>query len=38
MLLLQAYQLWQQKNGQDPFPPGLTFTPQQLFFIAHAQV
>ncbi|KAL8593449.1 hypothetical protein ACOMHN_053499 [Nucella lapillus] len=33
-----AYQTWQQKYGQDFTSPGLPYSPQQLFFIAHAQI
>lgn len=35
---LKAYLAWQNSRGQDPNPPGLQYTPQQMFFISHAQV
>ncbi|XP_076471613.1 endothelin-converting enzyme homolog [Babylonia areolata] len=37
-LAYNAYQSWQQKYGQDSTSPGLPYSPQQLFFIAHAQM
>ncbi|KAK7098450.1 endothelin-converting enzyme homolog isoform X2 [Littorina saxatilis] len=37
-LAYNAYKAWQKTHGTDPYPPGLKYTPEQLFFIAHAQV
>lgn len=34
----QAYQLWTKKNGREQQLPGLDLTPEQLFFLAFAQV
>ncbi|KAK7490082.1 hypothetical protein BaRGS_00018604 [Batillaria attramentaria] len=36
-LAYNAYTAWQRSKGADPHPPGLQYTPEQMFFIGHAQ-
>ena len=37
-MLIQAYQQWTRKNGEEERLPGLDLTPEQLYFLAFAQV
>lgn len=37
-MLTQAYQQWTGKNGEEKRLPGLDLTPEQLYFLAFAQV
>ena len=36
--LLQAYQHWKLRNGEEPRLPGLNYTPDQIFYIRFGQV